>query len=83
MFARITKGQSWPAIEYDFARLFNQQVSHRSKGGLTSVYYRLRKEWALEEVLQTNVDSPIHDQEVVDRRATHFSHDFLTIIGYL
>lgn len=42
MFARILRGRSWPEIERDFARLFGQRISQRSKGGLTSVYYRVR-----------------------------------------
>lgn len=41
MFARILRGRSWPEIERDFARLFGQRISQRSKGGLTSVYYRV------------------------------------------
>ena len=42
MFARILRGRSWPEIERDFARLFGHRISQRSKGGLTSVYYRVR-----------------------------------------
>ncbi|KAI7466221.1 hypothetical protein KC351_g14620 [Hortaea werneckii] len=83
MFARIIRGRSWPEIEQDFARLFGPRVSQRSKGGLTSVYYRVRKDWGLEDVLQTDTTSTAHDRQVVDLRARRFSWDFLVSIGYL
>ncbi|RMY38615.1 hypothetical protein D0865_13047 [Hortaea werneckii] len=83
MFARILRGRSWPEIERDFARLFGQRISQRSKGGLTSVYYRVRKDWGLEDVLQTDTTSTTHDQQVVDLRARRFSWEFLVSIGYL
>ncbi|RMZ20219.1 hypothetical protein D0859_15786 [Hortaea werneckii] len=77
MYARIIRGRSWPEIEQDFARLFGPRVSQRSKGGLTSVYYRVRKDWGLEDVLQTDTTSTSHDRQVVDLRARRFSWDFL------
>ncbi|KAI6801571.1 hypothetical protein KC360_g8907 [Hortaea werneckii] len=83
MFARIIRGRSWPEIERDFARLFGPGVSQRSKGGLTSVYYRVRKDWGLEDVLQTDTTFTTHDRQVVDLRARRFSWDFLVSIGYL
>ncbi|RMY90665.1 hypothetical protein D0864_03913 [Hortaea werneckii] len=83
MFARIIRGRSWPEIERDFARLFGPRVSQRSKGGLTSAYYRVRKDWGLEDVLQTDTTSTTHDRQVVDLRARRFSWDFLVSIGYL
>ncbi|KAI7089686.1 hypothetical protein KC356_g2201 [Hortaea werneckii] len=81
MYARIIRGRSWPEIEQDFARLFGPRVSQRSKGGLTSVYYRVRKDWGLEDVLQTDTTATAHDRQVVDLRARRFSWDFLVSIG--
>lgn len=48
MYLRIVRDKSWPEIEDKFAELFNT----RSKGGLTSVYYRIRKSWGLKDVLR-------------------------------
>lgn len=41
MFARIVQNKAWPEIEDAFTEIFDQ----RTKGGLTSVYYRIRKNW--------------------------------------
>ena len=78
MYARIKCERPWPEIEDRFAAVFGQ----RSKGGLTSVYYRIRKSWGLEEVMKSSHTCKL-DKDAVDRRASHFSREFLTNIGYL
>jgi len=45
MYARITCCKSWPDIENGFVEIFGSGAVHRSKGGLTSVYYRIRRSW--------------------------------------
>ena len=79
MFARIVQDKRWVDIEDDFSAVFGQ----RTKGGLTSVYYRIRKQWGLEEVLKR--DATCHEAErgLVEQRAVNFSRDFLITIGYL
>jgi hypothetical protein len=74
MYYRVIKKLSWPAIEDKFASFFKT----RTKDGLTSVYYRIRKKWGMEEVLKTAPD----DRSKVKTRAAHFSSDFLTDLGY-
>lgn len=41
MYTRIVLDQGWSDIEDRFAEVFGQ----RSKDGLTSMYYRIRKSW--------------------------------------
>ena len=41
MFARIIQEKAWPEIEDTFI----EQFGVRTKGGLTSVYYRIRRKW--------------------------------------
>lgn len=48
MYCRVIKEQSWPEIEGKFALFFRP----RTKDGLTSVYYRIRKDWGMDEVLK-------------------------------
>ena len=79
MFARIVQDKCWLDIENDFAAIFGD----RTRGGLTSVYYRIRKSWGLDEVLKSGKSSYEAEKRVVDRRAENFSRDFLLSIGYL
>lgn len=79
MYARIMRDQSWPEIEDKFAEIFGQ----RSKGGLTSVYYRARRDWGLAEVLKSGPGTFSSDCREVEQRATNFSKPFLIQIGYL
>ncbi|CZT15164.1 uncharacterized protein RCC_01053 [Ramularia collo-cygni] len=79
MYARIMRDQSWPEIEDRFAEIFGQ----RSKGGLTSVYYRARKDWGLAEVLKSGPGTFSADCREVELRAGNFSRAFLIQIGYL
>jgi hypothetical protein len=71
MYHRIVGELSWPEIEDKF-------VSHfgiRSGDGLTSVYYRTRKSWGMQEVLKTQSGS-FSDRTMVEARANHFSREF-------
>ncbi|KAF2163256.1 hypothetical protein M409DRAFT_26301 [Zasmidium cellare ATCC 36951] len=79
MYARLVKDQTWPAIEDQFNIIFGT----RTKGGLTSVYYRVRRDWGLAEVLKSGPDSFRADCKEVERRARNFSAEFLAQIGYL
>lgn len=79
MYARIMRDQSWPEIEDKFAETFGQ----RSKGGLTSVYYRARRDWGLAEVLKSGPGTFSADCREVELRAGNFSKAFLIQIGYL
>lgn len=79
MHARIVQDKSWEDIEAQFVRIF----SERSRGGLTSVYYRIRKIWGLEEVLKSGPQSFAGDREKVDHKALFLTRPFLHKIGYL
>ena len=79
MYTRIVRDLSWPEIEDEFERFFGS----RSKGGLTSVYYRVRRDWGLLEVLKSGANSYAADCREVERRAMNFSAEFLSQIGYL
>ncbi|KAK5153825.1 hypothetical protein LTS14_007044 [Recurvomyces mirabilis] len=82
MFSRIVLYQSWPEIEHGFGELFGRNAVPRSRGGLTSVYYRVRKRWGLEEVLKTDNEATYSDRFEVGRRAQWMSPAFLDRIGY-
>ena len=77
MHARIVRGRNWTEIENEFARLWPGQL--RNQGGLTSVYYRIRKEWGLGDVARMDAES---DRRVVLQRAGGFSRDTLQSIGF-
>lgn len=79
MYARVVKDHTWPEIEDQFNAIFG----FRTKGALTSVYYRVRKDWGLTEVLKTGPGSYVADCKEVERRARKFSASFLVEIGYL
>ncbi|KAM3416766.1 hypothetical protein BST61_g8358 [Cercospora zeina] len=79
MYARIIRDNTWPEIEDRFEKLFGT----RTKGGLTSVYYRVRREWGLMEVLKSGPGSYAADCREVEKRATNFSREYLSQIGYL
>ncbi|KAI5361991.1 hypothetical protein Slin15195_G056400 [Septoria linicola] len=79
MYARIIRDNTWPEIEDRFDKLFGM----RTKGGLTSVYYRVRREWGLMEVLKSGPGSYAADCREVEQRAMNFSREFLSQIGYL
>ena len=78
MHDRIILRQSWPEIEDLFAQLFKL----RSQDGLTSVYYRTRKEWGMNDVLKTGSDGFTDDRNRVSSKAESLSYDFLKRLGY-
>ncbi|KAK1062730.1 hypothetical protein LTR74_010046 [Friedmanniomyces endolithicus] len=83
MYTRIVLCMSWQEIESGYAKLFGQDaVGLRSRGGLTSVYYRIRKCWGLEEVLKAAPET-VTDKLAVLRRAEWLPSDFLAKIGAL
>ena len=79
MYARIVLEKCWPQIEDDFSQIFGQ----RTKGGLTSVYYRIRRTWGLPDVLRSEASSYEAEKAVVDQRAANFTRESLLRIGYL
>ncbi len=79
MYARLVQDKPWPAIEEGFANIFKQ----RSKGGLCSLYYRIRRSWGLEDVLKSDANYWALERRIVDEKAFFHSQDFLLSIGYL
>ncbi|GAB7336747.1 hypothetical protein MBLNU13_g10842t1 [Cladosporium sp. NU13] len=77
MYQRIIRELSWPDIKDKFVYRFDV----RSGDGLTSVYYRVRKDWGMKEVLETQTGSS-SDRAIVKARANRFSRDFLKMLGY-
>lgn len=77
MYQRVINELSWPEIEVRFASFFKL----RSRDGLTSVYYRIRKDWGMKEVLKSQSYS-VDDGKKVKERAAHFSRDFLAEVGF-
>ncbi|KAH9824510.1 hypothetical protein Tdes44962_MAKER10231 [Teratosphaeria destructans] len=83
MYMRIILNKPWSAIEDAYTEMFGpDRTGGRSKGGLTSVYYRIRRNWGLEEVLQTSPNAIDGDRRMIEFRARNFSEDFLSSIGY-
>jgi hypothetical protein len=78
MYYRIIRGLSWPVIEDKFADFFDL----RTRDGLTSVYYRLRKDWGMEKVLKAD-SSTAGDRGKVKKRSCLFEREFLVKLGYL
>jgi hypothetical protein len=78
MYCRVVQELSWPEIEDKFADFFHL----RTKDGLTSVYYRIRKDWDLKEVLKTSPSSK-DDRETVKEKAGYFQEEFLGKIRYV
>lgn len=77
MYHRIIRELYWPEIE----NMFGSHFGFRSGDGLTSVYYRVRKDWGMQEVLKPQSDSA-NDRTIVEARANHFSRDLLEKFGY-
>jgi hypothetical protein len=78
MYKRIVERLSWAAIEDQFATLFNI----RTKDGLTSAYYRIRRSWGMRDVTETDVFGLESDLQKVDQMASHFTRQFLEHVGY-
>jgi hypothetical protein len=77
MYYRIVRELSWPDIEGEFASFFNL----RTKDAFTSAYYRIRKMWGMNKVLDTELHS-MSDCNRVESEASHFSREFLMDLGY-
>jgi len=77
-YMRIVKAEGWSKIEIRFARTFGQP---RGKDGLTSMYYRLRKEWALPEVHESQAEDKEAEFMAIRSHAANFSHDILAQFG--
>jgi len=77
MYYRIVRECSWSEIEVEFASLFDL----RTKDAITSVYYRTRKMWGMDKVLDTDLHST-GDRNIIESEASRFSRDFLADLGY-
>jgi hypothetical protein len=77
MYYRIVRECSWSEIEVEFASFFDL----RTKDAITSVYYRTRKMWGMDKVLETDLHS-IDDRNRIESEASRFSRDFLADLGY-
>jgi len=77
MYYRIVRERSWPEIEVEFASLFDL----RTKDAITSVYYRTRKMWGMDNVLDTDLRS-MGDRNRIESEASRFPRDFLVDLGY-
>jgi len=77
MYYRIVRECSWSEIEVEFASLFDL----RTKDAITSVYYRTRKMWGMDKVLDTDLHST-GDCNIIESEASRFSRDFLADLGY-
>ena len=77
MYYRTVREYSWSEIEVEFASFFDL----RTKDAITSVYYRTRKMWGMDKVLETDLHS-IDDRNRIKSEASRFSRDFLADLGY-
>jgi hypothetical protein len=77
MYYRIFREYLWSEIEVEFASFFDP----RSKDAITSVYYRTRKMWGMDKVLDTDLHS-MGDRNRIESEATRFSRGFLVDLGY-
>ena len=77
MYYRIVRECSWSEIEVEFASFFDL----RTKDAITSVYYRTRKMWDMNKVLETDLHS-MGDRNRIESEASRFSRDFLVDLGY-
>jgi len=82
MYLRICRSKSWVEIGEAFAARFGGDSAQRSKGGLTSVYYRIRRSWGLPDVLSTRTEALAGELQVVRQKANTFTRDFLLSIHY-
>ena len=70
--------RSWEEL----GELFTEFFSLRTKDGLNSVYYRIRLEWGMKQVLDSCAEDPEADRMKVEGMAKLVSPDFLQKIGY-
>jgi hypothetical protein len=79
MYYRIVRERSWSEIEveFEFASFFDL----RTKDAITSVYYRTRKMWGIDKVLDTDLHF-MGDRNRIESEASRFSRDFLADLDY-
>lgn len=68
MHHRILVGMSWQGISRDFEVFFGALDTDRSVAGLTSVYYRIRKDWRMDNVTRTGPGDLQSDRTIVQRK---------------
>jgi hypothetical protein len=78
MYHRVIIRKSWEELE----ELFRDFFGLRTKDSLNSVYYRMRHEWGMKQVLDSCAEDSEADRMKVEEIATMVSPDFLQKIGY-
>ena len=78
MYHRVIMRKSWEEL----GELFREFFGLRTKDGLNSVYYRMRHEWGMKQVLDSCAEDSEADRMKVEKMATMVSRDFLQKIGY-
>ena len=79
MYHRVIMRKSWEEL----GDLFRELFGLRTKDGLNSVYYRVRHDWGMKQVLDSCAEDSEADRMKVEEIATMVSRDFLQKIGYL
>lgn len=77
MYKRIVMQLSWAAIEDQFTTFFDT----RSRDGLTSAYYRIRRSWGMREVTRTKPLDLESDTQKIFQMAMSFTRQFLENVG--
>lgn len=78
MYYRVIKKLSWCEIEDKFTTFFDL----RTKNGIISVYYRIRKNWKMKDVLKLKTGDAELDRKIVEEKASLIPHEFLVRLGY-
>lgn len=78
MYHRVIVKKSWGEL----GELFREFFGLRTKDGLNSVYYRIRHEWGMKQVLHSCAEDSEADKMKVEEMATMVSREFLQKIGY-
>lgn len=77
MYHRVIMRKSWEEL----GELFREFFGLRTKDGLNSVYYRMRRERGMKQVLDSCAEDSEADRVKVEEMATMVSRDFLQRIG--
>jgi len=77
MYCRIVRNAQWHDIEDWFTTFFGL----RTKSGLTSVYYRIRRAWNMKEITSTGSSTLESDRDKVIAKANQCSESFLISLG--
>lgn len=78
MYYRVIKKLPWCEIEDKFTTFFDL----RAKNGIISVYYRIRKNWKMKDVLKLKTGDAELDRKIVEDKASLIPHEFLARLGY-